>query len=412
MRRFRPVPVLPVASGSLLPKALVPGPLLPGTRLPKARLPKALLPDARLPGALLLAGLLLGAAAPAVPTPTQIIAAAPADAWQAVAPENLLVMTLGTGQRVVIELAPEFAPVHVANIRALARAGWWDGSAIVRVQDDYVVQWARMPEGQALPPGVARHPPAEYDRPAAGLKLRPLGYPDAYASQAGFAGGWPVGSDGTRTWLAHCYGAVGVGRDLPQDTGTGEELYAVNGQAPRQLDRNIALVGRVVDGMPALGALPRGTGALGFYAEAGQRVPIRTVRVAADLPAGERPRGRGDARRRPRLRRRPGGAGEPARPVLRQDNRGGRPVQRARTGPDGAGSALTGTLSARRPQVSRRTPPPGHRGGHGLQPASLPLAWRRKEGSLPPGARIPTRRACIPSPPGHRARGRRCRRAR
>ncbi len=206
------------------------------------------------------------------------------------APENLLVMTLGTGQRVVMELAPEFAPVHVANIRALARARWWDGAAIVRVQDDYVVQWARMPEGQALPPGVARHPPAEYDRPAAGLSLRPLGHPDAYASQAGFADGWPVGSDGTRTWLAHCYGAVGVGRDLPPDTGTGEELYAVNGQAPRQLDRNIALVGRVVDGMQALGALPRGTGALGFYAEARQRVPIDTVRVAADLPAGERPR--------------------------------------------------------------------------------------------------------------------------
>ncbi len=199
-------------------------------------------------GGLLLGGLPLGGAAPAVPTPSQIIAAAPADAWQAVAPENLLVMTLGTGQRVVMQLAPEFAPVHVANIRALARAGWWDGAAIVRVQDDYVVQWARMPEGQPLPPGVARHPPAEYDRPAAGLALRPLGHPDPYASQVGFADGWPVGSDGTRTWLAHCYGAVGVGRDLPPDTGTGEELYAVNGQAPRQLDRNIALVGRVVDG--------------------------------------------------------------------------------------------------------------------------------------------------------------------
>ncbi len=232
---------------------------------------------------------LLGGAAPDVPTPNGIIAAAPADAWRAVAPEDLLVMTLGGGQRVVIQLAPEFAPVHVANIRALARAGWWDGASIVRVQDDYVVQWARMPEGQTLPAGVVAHPPAEYDRPAAGLALRPLGHPDAYAAKAGFADGWPVGSDGTRTWLAHCYDMVGVGRNLPPDTGTGEELYAVNGQAPRQLDRNIALVGRVVDGMDTLSALPRGTAALGFYADPRQRVPIGSVRIAADLPAQEQP---------------------------------------------------------------------------------------------------------------------------
>ncbi len=233
---------------------------------------------------------LLGGAAPAVPTPNQIIASAPDSAWQPVAPEDLLVMTLGTGQRVVMELAPAFAPVHVANIRALARAGWWDGASIVRVQDDYVVQWARMPEGQALPPGVVAHPPSEYDRPAADLAMRPLGYPDAYAPRAGFAEGWPVGSDGTRTWLAHCYGMVGVGRNLPPDTGTGEELYAVNGQAPRQLDRNIALVGRVVEGMDVLSALLRGTGPLGFYPDPRQRVPIGRIRIAADLPPQDQPR--------------------------------------------------------------------------------------------------------------------------
>ncbi len=232
---------------------------------------------------------LLGGAAPPVLTPNQIVAAAPDTAWQQVSPDDLLVMTLGTGQVVVMQLAAEFAPVHVANIRALARAGWWNGTSIVRVQDDYVVQWARMPEKQPLPPGIVAHPPAEYDRPAAGLALRPLGYPDAYAPQAGFALGWPVASDGTRTWLTHCYGMVGVGRDLPPDTGTGEELYAVDGQAPRQLDRNIALVGRVVAGMETLSALPRGTAALGFYADPSQRVPIRSVRVASDLPVQERP---------------------------------------------------------------------------------------------------------------------------
>lgn len=234
--------------------------------------------------------LLLAAAAPAVaPSPAQVVAAAPAAAWRPIAPENLLVMQLASGGRVVIELAPDFAPVHVANIRAFARGGWWDGAAIVRVQDNYVVQWARPDAGRAMPAGVVAHPPAEYDRPAAGLALRPLGSSDAYAPRVGHVDGWPVASDGARAWLVHCYGAVGVGRDMPPDTGDGSELYGVIGQAPRQLDRNIALVGRIVDGMTALTALPRGTAELGFYADPKQRVPIRTVRVAADLPTTEQP---------------------------------------------------------------------------------------------------------------------------
>jgi peptidylprolyl isomerase len=80
-----------------------------------------------------------------------------------------------------------------------------------------------------------------------------------------------------------------VGRDLSPDTGTGGELYAVIGQAPRQLDRNIAVVGRVVDGIDRLSSLPRGTEALGFYKDKAQYVPIASVRLASAMPAGERP---------------------------------------------------------------------------------------------------------------------------
>ena len=83
--------------------------------------------------------------------------------------------------------------------------------------------------------------------------------------------------------------SVGVGRDLSPDTGTGGELYAVIGQAPRQLDRNIALVGRVVEGIDRLSSLPRGTGDLGFYKDRGEDVPIASIRLASDMPPGERP---------------------------------------------------------------------------------------------------------------------------
>jgi peptidylprolyl isomerase len=247
------------------------------------------------PRAALAIALALSAAAPAACSapfpngPAAVLAAAPASAWKSLDPNDLMVVDLAGGGRVVILLAPAFAPAHVANIRALARAHWWDGLAIERVQDNYVVQWGDPDGKKPLPPGVSM-PPAEYERPAAGLTIKALPYPDTYAPHVGLAGAFPVASDGVHAWLAHCYGMVGVGRDVNPDVGTGAELYAVIGQPPRQLDRNIAVVGRVVSGMETIAALPRGTADMGFYASASQRTAIVRTRIAADLPPGEQPR--------------------------------------------------------------------------------------------------------------------------
>ena len=236
--------------------------------------------------------LLVAAAPPSKPkTPSEIVAEAPASAWRDIAADDLLVIDLRNGAQVVIQLAPQFAPVHVANIRALAKGGWWSGSAIYRVQDNYVVQWGNNESTKPLPAGVVAKPPAEYHRALKGLAVRPMGYADAYAPGAGFAAGWPIGYDskaGTAN-LTHCYGYVGVGRDLSPDTGTGGELYAVIGHAPRHLDRNIAVVGRVIEGIDRLAALPRGTEALGFYKEESMHVPISAVRIGSEIPGGGRP---------------------------------------------------------------------------------------------------------------------------
>jgi peptidylprolyl isomerase len=225
------------------------------------------------------------------PEPNEVVSAAPAEAWRPIDPENLLVMELKEGGRIVIELAPDFAPVHIANIRAFARGGWWNNASVYRVQDNYVAQWGNGDAKVPLPAGVEKAPPAEYNRPLDGLDVRPLGFPDSYAPMAGHAGGWPVGYDpeAGRAWLAHCYGMVGVGRDLAPDTGTGGELYAVIGHAPRHLDLNIALVGRVIEGIALLSARPRGTEALGFYKDPAQGIGIARIRLASDMPAGERP---------------------------------------------------------------------------------------------------------------------------
>ena len=231
------------------------------------------------------------AAAPAGKTMADVLAAAKPSDWRTLDPENTLYMELAGG-RVIIELAPEFAPQHVANVRTLVRGKYFDGLTIVRSQDNFVVQWADPAEADHKKSvGEAKNKlTPEFDRPAAGLKFVALPDPDTYAAQTGFVSGFPAArdkADGT-AWPVHCYSMVGAGRDNEVDTGPGTEIYVVSGHAPRQLDRNVALFGRVVYGMELLAVMPRGPAPMGFYDKAEQRVPIREIRMAADVPADQR----------------------------------------------------------------------------------------------------------------------------
>ena len=249
-------------------------------------------------------------------SPADIVNAAPQDDWSVIAPEDLMVMTLAPDaqdekRQVVIQLMPApFSQGWVDNIRTLARAQWYDGTSVNRVQDNYVVQWGDPnydnPEsgGKAkpLPDGLQVMSEGAYTAtiPGWGMRraARSVAAPatvlsDSYAQAAEFFKGWPIAIDSApeRAWPVHCYGMVGVGRNYSPDTGSGAELYTVIGHAPRHLDRNIALAGRIISGMQHLSSLPRGTGALGFYAaeEADKRTPILSIRVASDLPEAERP---------------------------------------------------------------------------------------------------------------------------
>lgn len=291
------------------------------------------------------------------PAPSEIVAAAPAADWVAIPAEDLLVMTLapdagGKPRQVVIQLMPApFSQGWVHNIRLFARAGWYDGISVNRVQDNYVTQWGDPnydnPEAtgkpKPLPEGLKVMTEADYLAPDLLAIPNPRGRPrfnyalgasmmrnatiatngglavseefrqalqsgkppanekpprlgDVYADFVTLALGWPLGGtmgeEGNPFWPVHCYGMVGVGRNYSPDTGSGAELYTVIGHAPRHLDRNIALVGRVIAGMEHLSSLPRGSGALGFYTaeEAGKRTPITSVRVVNDLPMSEQPR--------------------------------------------------------------------------------------------------------------------------
>jgi cyclophilin family peptidyl-prolyl cis-trans isomerase len=221
-------------------------------------------------------------------TVPELLSGSPAQDWRSPDPDNTLYMEL-PGGRVVIELAPRVAPKHVANIKALARARYFDGLAIVRVQDNYVVQWADPDHKRPIPAGVTLVAPELTAEADSDRRFEPLPERDVYASEVGFLDGFPAGRDPrTHTvWLAHCYGMVGVGRDDPPES-DGTEMYAVIGHAPRQLDRNVALVGRVLKGMELLSSLPRGSGEMGFYVTPEPTVPIRSLRIAADVPSAER----------------------------------------------------------------------------------------------------------------------------
>jgi len=228
-------------------------------------------------------------------TVSEILGATTADDWRSLDPENTLYLELPAG-RVIIEVAPDFAPSHVANVKALVREKYFDGLAIVRVQDNYVVQWAD-PEAEKLdrarPIRTAKRTlPPEFDRSFdRKIPFTPLTDGDVYVREVGFsAAGFPVARDRSRgkMWLIHSYGMVGAGRDNAPDSGGGAELYAVIGQAPRHLDRNVTLFGRVVMGMELLSALPRGSGAMGFYAKPEQRIPIKEMRVASDVAPDQR----------------------------------------------------------------------------------------------------------------------------
>jgi peptidylprolyl isomerase len=229
------------------------------------------------------------AAAAPFQTPEAVLAAAPAGDWQDLDAADTLYMDLPTG-RVVILLAPGFAPKTVANLKALAREKYFDDSAIVRSQDNYVVQWSQEnKEKKAAKAKLKGY--AEFERPVSSSMVR-LPDHDTYARETGFDGDFPAGSDGKSEWLLHCYGMVGAGRDNAADSGSGVELYAVTGQSPRQLDRNITLVGRVVQGMELLSALPRGGNAqgayMGFYQKPEQYTAIRSIRLASELAPQDR----------------------------------------------------------------------------------------------------------------------------
>jgi len=173
--------------------------------------------------------------------------------WRSLDPDNTLLMTLPHG-KVVIELAPQFAPNHVAQFKRLAAQGLFDSNKFYRVIDGFVAQAG---------------PEARRDR-AANLALEGEWQPtknwpftlvqknDLFAQQTGFVDGFAVGYDEkeNKAWLTHCPGILAMARGNSPDSAS-SHFYFTIGQAPRYLDRIMTIFGRVVYGMDNIQAIQR-----------------------------------------------------------------------------------------------------------------------------------------------------------
>lgn len=233
-----------------------------------------------------------GAAAEAPRPPAEIVAEAPASDWRALDPENTLYIDLEDGGRVVVELLPALAPEHVAQVKTLAREGYYDGLDFYRVIDGFVAQGGdtnaddpktRKSLGSAKPQLTA-----EFDAPVTDdPPFTPLGDADGFAAETGFVKGFPAARDAAakREWLVHCYGAFAFGRNDGADTASTEFYVTLAPQ--RYLDRNLSVFGAVRQGMQYLQGLPRGDAAGGIISEPEKRAKF-TIRVAADVPQAER----------------------------------------------------------------------------------------------------------------------------
>jgi peptidylprolyl isomerase len=241
----------------------------------------------------------------AVSVPLAVASPAPrpgdAKTWRDVDPDNLVLIDTRYG-RIAIELEPDFAPRHVARVRALARAHFYDGLSFYRVIDGFVAQGG-IGEGTAATKDhpkqakdLKKWPPlkAEFDRPIKAVPdaFTPLGSPDLFAPEAGHVKGFPVGRDpkAAREWIIHCPGTFAFARDNAPDTAT-TEFYIVIGEAPRRLDRNLTAFGRVIAGMQYVQKLTRGDPAAdsGVIQDSAKRDKILSLRIAVDLPKSERP---------------------------------------------------------------------------------------------------------------------------
>jgi len=221
--------------------------------------------------------------------------------WNSLDPDNTVYLQLHDGT-VIIELNPSFAPKTVKQFKRLLEDQFYRGLSFYRVIDGFVAQGGD--ESDIDGSQISETLEAEFeinwplkpkDKEEAEdwlpMSWTPVQKDDMFAPYTGFIDGFPAARDkkkAGKTWLTHCPGTVAMARnDDPDSSGT--DFYIVIGQAPRYLDRNLTIFGRVVWGMDVVQRIKRGpTLKNGIIEEDLERSWIKRMRLASSLAEAER----------------------------------------------------------------------------------------------------------------------------
>ncbi|MEM9617017.1 MAG: peptidylprolyl isomerase [Pseudomonadota bacterium] len=219
------------------------------------------------------------------PSPAEVLeSSAPSD-WRALDPENTLYIELEAG-RIVVALSTTLAQNHVAQIKALAREGFYDGLSFYRVINGFVAQGGD-PFGVREVKTAQKAMTAEFEEPITDqMPIAMQKDVDGYAQTVGWIDSLPVGVDAATStvWHLHCTGAFAYGRNNEKDSASTEFYIAL--QPQRYLDRNLTVAGRVVQGMEHVQALRRVSPPESENDDLGDT--IIAMRVAADISEAER----------------------------------------------------------------------------------------------------------------------------
>lgn len=240
-----------------------------------------------------LAGLILASALPAISQDAAPASPPAAEEWRTVAAENLLVIDTTKG-RILVEMSPIVAPLHVERMKVLARRGFYDGIAWHRVIDWFMAQ-----TGDPLGTGEGQSPYPDLKAEFTFMRTVETPFVPAAApagGQIGFIGSLPVqtqsdsvmavnGTGRVSAWGLYCPGVAGMARDDNPDSANSQ--FFLMRQPYPSLEKRYTVWGRVVAGLDVVRALKVGDGDNGVVTAEPDR--MTRVRVAADLPAGERP---------------------------------------------------------------------------------------------------------------------------
>ena len=223
-------------------------------------------------------------------TPYGVADAAPADAWRPARLENLLVLDLPAGP-VFVEMRPDLAPAHVAQIKTLVKRGFYNGLTFHRVIEGFVAQGGD-PKGDGSGGSDLPDLKGEFLKDTTEVaNFDEIGR-DRIAARVGFIDGMPAGAQpeslrAFRTdrrveiWPLHCPGVLSMARATRPDSAN-SQFFILLGDARTSLDRSYSVWGMIVDGAENSRRIDRG--------EPPKRpTPIVRAQMATDMPAAERP---------------------------------------------------------------------------------------------------------------------------